>query len=224
MSIHQAQLPQGEPLEVIHTARWMDGLLRRRSTAGSDLQVPEGNDALRTFVAVCDEQLDAAESLVRRRYDARGYAPEPIPGSPLQPAPHAVTLLAQAGGTLLGTLTVRRDGPAGLLAEQGYGEEVKALRGGGHRLGELVKLATVEGSDWRTALDALVQSAYLLTRVVYGLSDVIVEVNPRHVGFYRRVFGFVEAGGRRLCDRVRAPSILMRLDLEQFGRRLRAAS
>jgi hypothetical protein len=186
--------------------------------------VAQGNDELRTFIAEGDEDLDAADSLVRSRYSARGYALLAADAA-VQPAtPRPVTLVARAGGRLLGTLTVRRDGPGGLLAEGSYADEVRALRDAGHRLGEVVKLATVEGTHWTTALDALVRSAYLLTRVVYGLSDVIIEVNPRHAGFYRKVYGFVEAGGRRLCDRVRAPSILMRLDLEQFGRRLRAAS
>ena len=184
----------------------------------------ERADALRTSIAECDEELDAADTLVRSRYSARGYAVLEERNAVAPAAPQPVTLLARAGGRLLGTLTVRRDGPGGLLAECSYAEEVHALRAAGHRLGEVVKLATVEGTHWTTALDALVRSAYLLTRVVYGLSDVIIEVNPRHAGFYRRVYGFVEAGGRRLCDRVRAPSILMRLDLEQFGRRLRAAS
>ena len=186
--------------------------------------VAERDDALHTFIAEYDEELDAAEALVRSRYSARGYALLEADGAAPPATPQPITLLARAGGRLLGTLTVRRDGPGGLLAEGSYAAEVQALRDAGHCLGEVVKLATVEGTHWTTALDALVRSAYLLTRVVYGLSDVIIEVNPRHVGFYRRVYGFVEAGGRRLCDRVRAPSILMRLDLEQFGRRLRAAS
>jgi hypothetical protein len=182
------------------------------------------SEALRTSIAECDEELVAADSLVRSRYSARGYAMLEADSAAAPATPAPVTLLARAGGRLLGTLTVRRDGPGGLLAEGSYAEEVRTLRAAGHRLGEVVKLATVEGTHWTTALDALVRSAYLLTRVVYGLSDVIIEVNPRHAGFYRRVYGFVEAGGRRLCDRVRAPSILMRLDLEQFGRRLREAA
>ena len=72
------------------------------------------------------------------------------------------------------------------------------------------------------ALDALGQSAYLVTRVIHALTDVVIEVNPRHVRFYRRVFGFVVAGAGRLCTRVGAPSVLMQLDLEQFARRVQS--
>ncbi len=130
-----------------------------------------------------------------------------------------VTLLAEDGGRLLGTLTVRPDSSQGLLAEESYSAEIERLRGEGSRVGELVKLAVEEGVDWKAALNALVQSAYLVT-VVHALTDVLIEVNPRHVRFYERVFGFVVAAAERICARAGAPSVLLRLDLVQFGRRL----
>ena len=117
-------------------------------------------------------------------------------------------------------MTVRPDSPKGLLAEQSYTAEIERLRREGRRVGELVKLAVEEGVDWKAALDALVQSAYLVTRVVHALTDVLIEVNPRHVRFYERVFGFVVAAAERICARAGAPSVLLRLDLVQFGRRL----
>jgi hypothetical protein len=131
--------------------------------------------------------------------------------------------LAEDRGRLLGTLTVRLDSPQGLFAEESYRSEIGRLRSEGRKIGELVKLAVEEGVDWRAALDALVQSAYLVTRIVHALTDVLIEVNPRHVAFYRRVFGFVVAAGERLCARAGAPSVLMQLDLAQFGRRLELA-
>ena len=177
---------------------------------------------LRTQIAVSPEEVAAAQALVRRRYAARGYLTDEPEAGARSSGP--VTLLAQDRGRLLGTLTVRRDGPQGLFAELSYGAEVRALRAAGHRLGELVQLAVAEDAGWKPALDSLVQSAYLVTRVAYRLTDVLIEVNPRHVRFYRRMFGFVDAGALRLCERVRAPSMLLRLDLAQFGQRLRQAA
>lgn len=211
-------------LEVVHRNRWMSSLLAGAPAPGQEESKEAATDALRTLIAVREEQFDAAETLVRRRYSERGYLPDGAERATSEAAVRPLTLLAQIGGRLLGTLTVRPDGSEGLFAERSYSGEVGALRASGHRLGELVKLATVEGADWKQALDALVQSAYLVTRVVYGLTDVLIEVNPRHVRFYRRVFGFVEAGGTRLCERVGAPSVLMRLDLKRFGQRLELAA
>ena len=47
-------------------------------------------------------------------------------------------------------------------------------------------------------------------------------MNPRHVGFYSRVLGFVVAAGEKLCERVRAPSVLLRLELAALEERLEA--
>lgn len=41
----------------------------------------------------------------------------------------------------------------------------------------------------------------------------MIEVNPRHVEFYRRMLGFEMFGAERLCNRVNAPAVLLRLDL-----------
>ena len=87
-----------------------------------------------------------------------------------------------------------------------------------------MKLAVEEGADWREALDSLVHSAYVVTRLLHGLTDVVIEVNPRHVRFYQRVFGFTVAAAERVCVRAGAPAVLLRLDLEQFGRKLQLAA
>jgi hypothetical protein len=73
-------------------------------------------------------------------------------------------------------------------------------------------------------LDALVQAAYLVSHILHALTDVIIEVNPRHVRFYEKVLGFVQAATGGVCSRVGAPSVLMRLDLAGFGARVRATA
>lgn len=228
------------PAEIQHGIHWLQPLLQSAhpqrhsrvatfpdspSSVGTAIRLTDSS-GLRTLVAVRPEQLQAADQLVQRRYAWRGYQvalsddrEAGLPGSEGQP----VTLLAEDQGKLLGTVTVRPDSPQGLLAEQSYRLEIERLRREGRRVGELVKLAVEEGVDWKAALDALVQSAYLVTHVVHALTDVLIEVNPRHVAFYRRVFGFVVAAGERLCARAGAPAVLMRLDLAQFGRRLELA-
>ena len=228
------------PLEIFHSSHWIHPLLQnahiQRSpppgsspkpafASGASIQLPDSG--LRTLVAVHPEQLQAADRLVRRRYAWRGYHVNAsqdfdagAPGSEGQP----VTLLAEDRGKLHGTLTVRPDSPHGLLAEESYGSEIERLRREGRRVGELVKLAVEEGVDWKAALDALVQSAYLVTRVVHLLTDVLIEVNPRHVRFYERVFGFAVAAGERMCARAGAPSVLMQLDTALFERRLALAA
>jgi hypothetical protein len=183
---------------------WIDKLLGENSSA----------PMLRTRVARAAEERAAAEELVCKRYAWRGYH---IASD--ESRDHCVTLLAEGAGDLIGTLTVRRDSPQGLLAERSYEQEVHALRRDGCRLGEVTRLALEKGVDWEPALNALVHAAWVVTRVVHLLTDVVIEVNPRHATFYRRAFGFVQLASGRVCSRVGAPSVLLRLDLEAFGRR-----
>ena len=51
-------------------------------------------------------------------------------------------------------------------------------------------------------------------RRLHGVTDVFIEVNPRHVAFYSRVLGFVVAAGESFCERVRAPSVLLHVEME----------
>ena len=171
------------------------------------------NEDVRIFIARASQRERAAD-LVRRRYAGRGYRVPCDEGE----AKSEVTLVAQSGSALLGTLTVRPGG-TGLLAALTHAVDVARLRATGHRLGEVVKLAIEQGAPCGRVMDALVHSAYTLTYFVYGLTDVIIEVNPRHVRFYEQTLGFVVEAGAQLCGRVGAPSVLLRLDLAGFGRR-----
>lgn len=232
MNLSNALPEPAQPLEIALKTRKLDSLIKkahpqcrrgkRPLKVNPDipaLQVPQAM-GLRTKVAVLPEQFEAAEQLVRKRYAWRGYnlSPKQVPES------RCVTLLAEDQGRLLGTLTVRLDSPDGLLAEETYGAEIEGARHQGRRVAEITKLAVEKGVDSKSALDALVQSAYVVTHIVNSLTDVFIEVNPRHVRFYQLVLGFVVAASERLCSRVGAPSVLMQLDLEQFGRRLIASS
>ena len=62
--------------------------------------------------------------------------------------------------------------------------------------------------------------AHLVARKVHEVTDVFIEVNPRHVAFYSRALGFVVAAGERICERVRAPSVLLRAELDVLEERL----
>lgn len=225
MNVTDLHPAHAAPSQITHHTTWLDLLLGNTRAAPSRAIPSQPARGLQTVVAKLPEHLEAADDLVRRRYAWRGYrvsARSRCEGSMDKGDTGSVTLLAQLGDRLLGTLTVRPGAEQDLLAAFTYHAEIQRLRDDGHRVGELVKLAVEEGADWRRALDALVQSAYLLTRVIHGLTDVVIEVNPRHVRFYQRVFGFVVAGAERVCARAGAPAVLLRLDLEEFGERLRS--
>lgn len=58
---------------------------------------------------------------------------------------------------------------------------------------------------------ALVRGDYRVRLAPKG-SQPLAEVRPRHAGFYRRTMGYRIAGAERICPRVSAPAVLLRLD------------
>jgi hypothetical protein len=163
--------------------------------------------------------LEAASKLVAERYAWRGYTD---PAKDSTDDSHAITLVAETGGTTVGTLTVRLDGPSGLRVDENYPDQVSALRADGRKVCELTQLALAAEADTRAVLSTLFGLAYCLGKTLDEVTDVLIEVNPRHVEFYRRLMGFAVAAGERLCDRVQAPAVLLRASVDELEKRVLA--
>lgn len=171
-------------------------------------------------VARVEPELRAALALVSARYAWRGYR-----------VPHAqrpdftdLTLIATERGAAVGTLTLRFDGPARLRADESYGAEIDAARAAGRSVCELGRFAIAPQARSGAVIAALFERVRAIVRGRREVTDVFAEVNPRHVDFYRRGFGFEVAAEGRLCPRVVAPSVLLRLEVAAFERRLRERS
>jgi hypothetical protein len=177
-----------------------------------------GEEPIRASVALARRMLEAASQLVAERYAWRGYM-DPV--NALSEDDRAITLIAQAGGaTVVGTLTVRLDGPRGLRVDENYPEEVSALRAEGRKVCEFTQLALAAEADTKAVLSTLFGLAYCLGKTLQEVTDVLIEVNPRHVQFYRRLLGFVVAAGERLCERVQAPAVLLRASVDELEKRV----
>lgn len=160
-------------------------------------------------LADSDGQRREASVLVSKMYGWRGYKTEASDTSS-----RAVTLLAFVGQRLVGTLTVGFDSPAGLACGTLYPEEVLRLRDEGARLCEFTRLA-VDGAEHSSELLAMMfHVAFIYARQLRGGTDLLIEVNPRHVAFYKRMLDFEQVGPQRTCPRVNAPAVLLRLKLQ----------
>ena len=145
--------------------------------------------------------------LIARRYSSRGFN---VPRAAADP--NLYTFAAYESGQLVGTVSMRFDSPAGLVAEQLYPEEIAALRARNLRMCEFTRLALDEQAMSKEVLGSLFHSCYLYAHVVCGLTHAVIEVNPRHVAFYRRVLHFKQLGEQRHNLRVDAPAVLLALD------------
>ena len=174
------------------------------------------DDPIAVSVARVESDLRAAVELLNSRYAWRGYR---LPRQ--RPSGSDLTLIATEGGSVVGTLTLRFDGPARLRADESYGEEVDAARSQGRHVCELGRFAVAQNARSKAVIAALFGRVQRILQGQHKVTDVFVEVNPRHVGFYRRGFGFTVAAEGRMCPRVRAPSVLLRLEVAAFERRVR---
>jgi hypothetical protein len=158
-------------------------------------------------------QRSSANILVHRMYATRGY--KTSAANDEAEVKNLLTLIAIDGQETIGTLSLRFDDPAhGLLADELFREEINVLRAQGRGVCEFTKLAMDRVVKSKRVLASLFHTAYLWAHGVMGHDDVVIEVNPRHVLFYRKALGFTVMGPERLNRRVNAPGVLLRLELK----------
>jgi hypothetical protein len=167
-------------------------------------------DAFRIRVARSSQSRAQAGALVDRRYSSRGYRVS----SSRTVDPNLFTFVAYSSGELMGTVGLRIDSEQGLAADEVYKDEVDALRSHGSRLCEFTRLAIDANANSKPVLAGLFHTAYLFAYRVRGYDSAVIEVNPRHVAFYRRALGFEVVGPERLKPRVEAPAVLLAIRFE----------
>ena len=161
-------------------------------------------------LANTEERRDSASLLIQKRYSWRGYET----GEALEKTPNKITLLAFNGEQIAGTLTLGLDSADGLLVDDLYKPEIDVLRASGRKVCELTKLAVDESVKSKMVLAALFHIAFIYGHNIHKGTDFVIEINPRHTLFYKRMLGFNHFGPERHCERVSAPAVLLRLELE----------
>lgn len=166
-------------------------------------------------LATSDDRTQSASLLIQKMYSWRGYD-----AAAIQRDPNRVTLLAFDQDAIVGTLTLGLDSPVGLLVDELYKPEIDVLRAEGRKVCELTKLAVDESVKSKQVLAALFHIAYIYGHNIHHGTDFVIEVNPRHVLFYKRMLGFNHYGPERLCERVSAPAVLLLLELDYSEREI----
>lgn len=160
--------------------------------------------AFRIRVARSSDSREDATALMKRRYASRGYEVQHA-----RPDPRLFTFVAYNNGSLVGTVSLRIDSYAGLAADDLYKTEIDALRSSGGPLCEFTRLAVDMNSGSKHVLAGLFHTAFLFGYRVRSFHSAVIEVNPRHVVFYKKALGFEAHGPERLNARVNAPAVLL---------------
>ena len=187
-----------------------------RSSPASASPAPCGAQVFNIRVALSSDDHADSGALVRRMYAWRGYGFEHGAAG----APGKLTLYAETGGDLVGTMSLCLDQGNALPADENFRDRLDILRRQGRRLAEPSRLAIDAGMSKRV-FASLIHISFLYAHRLHGYTDYVIEVNPRHVAFYQRMLGFADFGGERACSRVGAPAVLLRLPLDEMGARIR---
>lgn len=199
-------------------ARQAAGARSSKHAAGTVLFRPGYRIWLKTDAG---EDPDVAR-LLHRMYATRGYRSDTDALGPFPAAAAAdATLGASSPLAVFGTLGVRMDSPAGLHADELYKQEIDEVRSEGGKVCEFIRFAVDASLAPLGVLGSLFHIAYLYAHDACGATDVFVEVNPRHSGFYQRMLGFTRVGKEKRCPRVGAPAVLMHLRLAAVASNIR---
>ena len=170
--------------------------------------------AFKIRLAGSHETHRAASLLVQQRYAKKGYRT-----SATRVTPSVWTFAAYDEGRLAGTISLRLDSPQGVAADALYRAEIDAIRRDRH-VCEFTRLAVVATRRSQPVLAGLFHTVYLFAWRVRNFDYVVIEVNPRHVGFYRRSLGFDVIGSERHNPRVGAPAVLMGISFSDIAHHL----
>lgn len=173
------------------------------------LAIEPQTNLFKVRLANTEERRSSASYLIQRRYAWRGYAVDDQPN----PDPSRITIAAHDPTGTAGTVTVGLDSSDGLFVDGLYAEEANGLRREGRKLAEFTKLAIDNNIHSKPLLAALFHVAFIYAHRIHRCSDLLIEVNPRHQSFYRRMLGFEPLGALRSDPRVGAPALLLRLCL-----------
>lgn len=162
------------------------------------------------------ERRRETELLIQKRYAWRGYGQL---GS--MDEPNQLTMNAELFGRVYATLTVNVDSPAGLALDSTYGAEAARLRAQGRKLCEFGRFAIDPSARSKRLIASLFNLLYIYSARVKGCTDILIEINPRHRDFYEKMLEFRQLGEERMCERVKAPALLMHIACSRIEQRMR---
>ncbi|MHB1286610.1 MAG: N-acyl amino acid synthase FeeM domain-containing protein [Leptospirales bacterium] len=155
------------------------------------------------------ERRESANVLIDRMYAWRGYTR----GNLTREAPHRITLVSYGmDNQVIGTITVGMESKDGLLADENYHQELNGLRAQGRKVCEFNALAIDTGIKSKRVISSLFHIAMLYPWGLFGYTDSVIEVTPKHAKFYQRMLGFNQIGEERVCPRVNVAGVLLHLD------------
>jgi len=180
-----------------------------QNAGSSEAETRGSKQEFKVRLATTEDRRKSASLLIEKMYSWRGYEADTLGQDP-----NKITLVAYQEDRVVGTLTLGLDSPSGMVVDQLYKTEADQLRAEGRNICDVTKLAIDQDIKSKDVLGALFHLSVIYGRNIHNATDFLIEVNPRHALFYKRMIGFVSFGEEKLCPRVNAPAVLLKLDLD----------
>jgi hypothetical protein len=184
------------------------GIMGSDATDGTN-ESGAGLQEFRIRMANLQGTREAASLLLKKMYSWRGYSIEP----PVSHDPNKLVLTADTEGKTVGTMSLCFDSKVGLPADENFRDELDEMRALNRRLCEPSRLA-IDRQTPKRVFAALMHISYIYSHKILGYTDYVIEVNPRHAAFYKRMLGFRDLAEERMCTRANAPAVLLRLECQ----------
>lgn len=177
---------------------------------------------LKTKLASSKEDLQKVFKLAYEVYSEKGYAVHHDTKMEVSPydAHHdtLILMVENEDNEVVGSLTLYYDDGELLPADHIFHPELNAIRQQGIKFAEVSRfVVSHEYQHQKEILISLINTIYIHAFRMMNIDELIIEVNPRHVDYYRKLLGFVQWGDVKECPRVNnAPAVLLRCNSDKY--------
>jgi hypothetical protein len=169
-------------------------------------------------LANSDGQRSNAQFLLNQIYARKGFGSN----HSFARSQKSSTFVASVEDHIFGTLTLTADSSDGLGLDSTFRDQIDYFRATARLdICELTKFAFDPSPRSRPLLAALFHIIYIYGVSHLNCSDLLIEVNPRHVRFYETMLGFSKVGAPRTNKHVCAPAQLMHITVDQISESIR---
>lgn len=128
-----------------------------------------------------------------------------------------ILMVKDSNNKIIASVSLVFDGLSKLPAEKIYSDELKVLKRKNEKIAEISRL--VIDPNYRNSKEILVllfNYLYIYTDYIKQYTCLAIEVNPKHIAYYKALLNFKEIGSEKLCPIVQsAPAILLYLSLSE---------
>ena len=165
-------------------------------------------------------RIEAACDLLNDRYAWRGYGR----GHKIVTDPYHITFTAELDGNVVGTITLGVDSANGLASDRSFRDHNDRLRKRGAKICELKRFAFCPSVQSKELKAALFHIVFVYGSRTFGCTDLMIEVNERHVRFYEAMLCFIRVGEPRHNAVIDRPVQLLRLEVAKIRDYINQAS